>query len=317
LNSIESILWNLERPLMFAGLVSLQKRLGKEKFPLIIQHYFPNFRQMRFTPEYPIVIKVGHVHSGYGKMMLSSQENFQDLASVLSLHNDYCTAEKFIKGEYDLRIQKIGNNYRAYKRIGCSGWKTNVGSSFLEDIPMTEQYKLWADECSKLFGGMDILAVDAIHNSEDGKDYILELNDSSIGLGPQHEEEDMLIIRDLTIEKMSEAFSRKLIIPREKIDSTSLYKKLEVELINSRNSRLEKEKDLQISKSKIDELILANQAWKNHTKKYFKQIIGASLFVGFVLGYFGARFFLKCNSMSRTDFYVSSGPIKRMISFWL
>jgi hypothetical protein len=61
-----------------------------------------------------------------------------------------------LKGEYDLRIQKIGKHYRAYKRIG-TGWKTNMGTSILEDIPMTEKYKLWADECAKLFGGMDIL----------------------------------------------------------------------------------------------------------------------------------------------------------------
>jgi glutathione synthase/RimK-type ligase-like ATP-grasp enzyme len=97
-----------------------------------------------------------------------------------------------MKGEYDLRIQKIGNHYRAYRRIGGGGWKTNQGSAILEDVPMTEQYKLWVDECAKLFGGMEILAVDAIHNADDGKDYILEVNDSSIGLGPQHEDEGTL-----------------------------------------------------------------------------------------------------------------------------
>lgn len=37
--------------------------------------------------------------------------------------------------------------------------------------------------------------MDAVHNSEDGKDYILEMNDTSIGLAPQHHEEDLAILR--------------------------------------------------------------------------------------------------------------------------
>jgi hypothetical protein len=51
-----------------------------------------------------------------------------------------------------------------------------------------------------------LLAVDAVHCA-DNRDFILEVNDCSIGLGPQHEEEDMVVIKDLTIEKMSEALS--------------------------------------------------------------------------------------------------------------
>jgi hypothetical protein len=51
-------------------------------------------------------------------MMLTEHANFQDLASIMSLHNDYSSAEPFLQGEYDIRIQKIGNNYRAYRRIG-------------------------------------------------------------------------------------------------------------------------------------------------------------------------------------------------------
>ena len=260
LNSIESMIMNLERPLMYSALHGIQKRLGKERFPLITQYYYPNWREMRITPNYPIVVKVGHVHAGYGKMMLTNQSNFEDLSSIMAIHNDYSTAEPYLDGEYDIRIQKIGNNYRAYKRTGMNGWKTNVGTSILEDIPMTEQYKLWIDECSKLFGGMDILAVDAIHNKLDNKDYILELNDTSIGLGPLHEDEDMLLIRDLTLNKMREAFSKRTLSQREKIDTTTLYKKLEVELINAQNSKIEIEKQLKETKEKVTELTNANQS---------------------------------------------------------
>lgn len=31
--------------------------------------------------------------------------------------------------------------------------------SVIEDIELTEEYKLWVDECAKLFGGLDICAL--------------------------------------------------------------------------------------------------------------------------------------------------------------
>jgi len=157
---------------------------------------------MLITPQYPIVLKVGHAHAGFGKVKVPNHHDFEDMRSLVALHKDYSTAEPYVEGEYDLRIQKIGNHYRAFKRISASGnWKTNTGTSLLETIPVTEKYKLWVDECSKLFGGLDILAVDAIHTA-DGKEYILEVNDTAIGLGPDDEVEDNGFIRDIVIEKL-------------------------------------------------------------------------------------------------------------------
>eukprot|EP01105_Mastigella_eilhardi_P005586 TRINITY_DN1724_c0_g1_i8.p2 TRINITY_DN1724_c0_g1~~TRINITY_DN1724_c0_g1_i8.p2 ORF type:complete len:128 (-),score=39.11 TRINITY_DN1724_c0_g1_i8:50-433(-) len=119
----------------------------------------------------------------------------------MAIDNHYCTGEPFLDGEYDLRIQKIGNCYRAYKRSGTGQWKTNTGTSVLEEIELTPQYKMWADAASQLFGGLDICAVDAIHGT-DGKEYILEVNDTAIGLGPTHELEDMHLMKDLILQKL-------------------------------------------------------------------------------------------------------------------
>lgn len=44
-----------------------------------------------------------------------------------------------------------------------SNWKTNVGSSILQEIEMEARWKKWADYASQAFGGLDILTVDVMH----------------------------------------------------------------------------------------------------------------------------------------------------------
>jgi len=154
-----------------------------------------------FTPNFPIVVKVAHVHAGYGKMKLENHHQLADLRSIVSIHNDYCTAESFLKGDYDLRIQKIGKRIRAFRRTGISGaWKTNTGSAILEHIEVTRQHKDWIDACANVLGGMDIFALDVLH-TQDGKDYILELNGTSIGLAPETFYEDSVLIAELVAER--------------------------------------------------------------------------------------------------------------------
>eukprot|EP01112_Ceratiomyxa_fruticulosa_P009245 TRINITY_DN2409_c0_g4_i1.p1 TRINITY_DN2409_c0_g4~~TRINITY_DN2409_c0_g4_i1.p1 ORF type:complete len:569 (-),score=135.11 TRINITY_DN2409_c0_g4_i1:110-1627(-) len=207
-NSLESIYNFFDRPWVFSELIKIQRRLGSEAFPLIEQNYYSNHSEMLITPQYPIVVKVSHSHAGYGKVKLDNHHQFEDIRSLVALHKeDYATAEPFIDGEYDLRIQKIGNVIRAFKRISLSGnWKTNTGSSMIEQVPVTDRYRLWVEEASKMFGGLDICAVDAIH-AANGKEYILEINDTAIGLCPETEHEDHLLMRDICMRKLLEVNS--------------------------------------------------------------------------------------------------------------
>jgi len=206
INTLHSEYMNLERPIMYSVLSEIRQRLGFEKFPLIPLNYYSSHNTMAISPDMPAVIKVSHAHAGMGKIKVDDSSTFRDMSTVLALHHDYCTAEPFIDAEHGLRVQKIGNHYRVYKKVYTgSGWKSQFGGSDLQLIELTDRYKLWADECAKAFGGMDLLAVDAL-KAKNGQEYIIELNGTAIGLTPSYENEDTEHIHQLVLERMNSIF---------------------------------------------------------------------------------------------------------------
>lgn len=261
-NTLDSLYLCQNKPIVYGKLKAIQKVLGKDEFPLIEQACYADWKAMTFCSGFPIVAKLGTAHAGFGKMKLNSQSEFEDFQSVVALQDRYVTTEPFVDWDYDFRIQKIGDNYRAFRRFSTN-WKGKGFSQKDEDIPVTPQYKRWIDLASKALG-MDVCALDGVHSRDDGKEYILELNDSAIGLNARYEDEDLLHIRDLVLFRMTQAF------PLPTNELTESQDADEVEDEDSIDALKEKIAKLQV---KLDQVtgeknaLLAAQAEKTPSKK--------------------------------------------------
>jgi len=239
INSLESLYICQEKPVIYGKLLALKKKLGSDNFPLIDQAYYSSWKTMTFASGFPLVAKVGTAHAGFGKMRIKDQGDFEDFRSVVALQSNYVIAEPFIEWDYDFRLQKIGNHYRAYKRTS-SNWKGKGMNQQDEDIELTPQFKSWIDQAANALG-MDMCALDGLHSKSTDKLYILELNDSAIGFNIRHQEEDLAHVRELVLEKINNLYP----------ESTDIEKgKKKVETVEKPKKEEEKEKDGKKDKKK-------------------------------------------------------------------
>jgi len=205
-NTLTSIHMFCDRAAVMGQLHKLHRKMG-DAFSVVPQHFASSHRTLMYGYTFPAVVKVGSAHAGAGKMQIKDHHQMSDFRSVLAMMpHEHCFAEPFIEGSSDLRIQKIGNHYRAFRRVGIAGeWKTNTGSAIMELVTCTAKWRAWADAAAGLFGGLDILTVDAVVEEGTGEETIIEVNGTSSGLHPDYADEDNAAIATLVLTRMHEA----------------------------------------------------------------------------------------------------------------
>lgn len=81
------------------------------------------------------------------------------------------------------------------------------GNIKFEDYELKPHHKKLADKVQKVFDGLDIFSLDVV-KTKDGREVILELNDTATGFMYDHEKEDLNIVKSIVLEKMNSLFTK-------------------------------------------------------------------------------------------------------------
>lgn len=197
LNSPESIQMFLDKNWTFYRLQQINETAGSNFLPLIDQTYYPSFDHFDTQPRYPIVVRIGHGSHGLGKIKIDDGNHLLEVENMLrAIKPIEVLIEPFIETKYDIHLQKIGSETRAYIRKGISNdWKSNVGSAVLEKISLSNRHKQWLTIVSDAFGGLEIFGIDILV-AKDGREIIHDVNDTVTLLGDT-QEDDRRMIADL------------------------------------------------------------------------------------------------------------------------
>ncbi|OZC07325.1 Synapsin, ATP binding domain protein [Onchocerca flexuosa] len=197
LNSPESIRILLDKNWTFNRLQWICETTGPNAIPLIEQTYYPLFDHFSAQSRFPIVIRVGHGSHGLGKMKIEDENHMLEVENMLrSIKPVEVVIEPFIETKYDIHLQKIGTETRAYIRKGISNdWKSNASSAMLEKIALSNRQKQWLSIISDAFGGLEVFGIDILV-AKDGREIVHDVNDAITLLGDT-QEDDRRAIADL------------------------------------------------------------------------------------------------------------------------
>jgi ribosomal protein S6--L-glutamate ligase len=155
--------------------LSMLSVLRESTFPVITFDVVTNnYHLKNLERDFPIVVKVGNYHGGFGKVLIENERSWQDLKDLLFISNDYVTVEPFINYDLDIRYLAIGEKVWAMARRG-KYWKSNVETT---DFTMIEKDNKLTQSVLELQSHLqsDILAVDILQE-KNGNKYVIEYND--------------------------------------------------------------------------------------------------------------------------------------------
>lgn len=168
INSAETLLKGYDR-------LSMLNTLKKLELPVIDFNAATGTAHLKnLEMPFPFVVKVGNHHGGYGKSLVSDEEQWEELKDLLFIHQDYVTVEKFIDYKYDIRYLAVNDKVWAMKRKGRY-WKAN---SLTQEYQIIEPEKEWIGNVKLLQENIkaDIVAIDVLE-TENGEKTIVEYND--------------------------------------------------------------------------------------------------------------------------------------------
>jgi hypothetical protein len=147
-NGAQCVLATTDRAWLYAELLRVQDELGKDCFPVVELDFYSNMLRggRGFEPlkrgDTRTVVKVGSTNAGFGKSLVDTQQQREDLWSILACSNEYVTEEPFIEHEYEYRVQVIGEHVRCFKRNSDSSWKNNTGNLQFMSLAVEERHKV-------------------------------------------------------------------------------------------------------------------------------------------------------------------------------
>jgi len=126
-----------------------------------------------YKPAYPVVLKVGDWHMGYGKMKVPCQEVWLDAVDMAAITHEHISIEPFVEYIREMRCLLVGNSISGTEREG-SQWKTNICPKSIKDVEVPHDIEEMTRRAAKTIGA-DIIGIDWLQ-MQDGSWVILEAN---------------------------------------------------------------------------------------------------------------------------------------------
>lgn len=168
-NPAEVLLRGFERLSMLAEL----RAAGLKVIPFDVAQGDDMARRLGRT--FPLVVKAGNHHGGYGKVLVRESESWGDVADLLFAVEEYVTVEPFIDYRRDVRCLAVGDRFWAMEREG-RGWKANVDT---RKYRLIEPPEVLVQQTRAAMNHLraDTLALDFLEQ-ESGEFVVLESNDT-------------------------------------------------------------------------------------------------------------------------------------------